>query len=350
MKKENLPFLSLFIIFSAITFIILHDAETVKSDNSNYIVLSEIQTRGIASASDEFIELYNPTASSIDLTGWRLTKKATATTSAETNLIASMSGSIEPHKFFLITSNQAVSSPSADLKFSSSVADDNSIYLRDSNENLIDKFGALGAIDPEGSPTPKASSGQSYERKANTNSTAQSMTNGADELAGNGEDTDNNANDFILRDSPQPQSAQANSEPVLTSPQPTSSPSATPSITPSPTSSPSVTPSATPSATPLVTPTPTPSTTPTPAPTVSPTPTASPTPSVTPAPTASPSASPSATATPTPSPIITPSPSSSPIIFPLSRMQVVCQVKMINFNFRFYQIQVPFIMCTLQRI
>jgi hypothetical protein len=55
-------------------------------------------------------------------------------------------------------------------------------------------------------------SNKSFERKANENSNIDTM-NGIDELAGNGYDSDNNQNDFIIRDNSDPQNSRSLREP-----------------------------------------------------------------------------------------------------------------------------------------
>ena len=44
------------------------------TDNST-VVISQIQVSGTGNAHQEFVELYNPTTSDIDLTNWELAKK-----------------------------------------------------------------------------------------------------------------------------------------------------------------------------------------------------------------------------------------------------------------------------------
>ncbi len=72
------------------------------------------------------------------------------------------------------------------------------------------------AVGPETSPAPAANfaGGQSIERKANAQSTAVSMSDGgADALGGNNFDSNDNANDFVVRPVRDPQNAAAAPEP-----------------------------------------------------------------------------------------------------------------------------------------
>src|SRR3989344_2714382 len=96
-KQVILLFSSLFLLLIVI---LLFKAKSTYSALATYVVISEVQIGG-GVADDEFVELYNPTESSVDLSGWRLTRKNTAGTT-ENNLVASLSGSIPAHGYFLI--------------------------------------------------------------------------------------------------------------------------------------------------------------------------------------------------------------------------------------------------------
>jgi len=72
--------------------------------------------------------------------------------------------------------------------------------------------GASTVAGPWGAAMPY--SGASLERKANAASTSMTMgTGGSDENAGNGNDTNVNANDFVTRMTRQPQSTMSPTEP-----------------------------------------------------------------------------------------------------------------------------------------
>lgn len=159
------------------------------------ILINEIQTEG-QTAKDEFIELYNPNDHNVDLAGFALKKKNK--TGNESNLVSSsaFSGIIPPLGFFLIapqlideTTPTYMGLISPDLLYSGktfSVAQDNTVLLYDNMEHLLDKVGFGSAQDFEGSTAQNPETLQSIERKIL------------------GQDTDNNAEDFILLTEPTP--------------------------------------------------------------------------------------------------------------------------------------------------
>ncbi len=145
------------------------------------IVVNEIQTAGQTSK-DEFVELYNPTDASIDVTGWRLTKKTA--TGNEANLVSTFSSmSIQPHGFLLIahpTDYKGSVSPDLTYSTSNTIADDNTVILyRDAGDTIVDLVGVGKATVRDGTPAPNPDAGQSITRR-------------------DGLDTNNNGADFII--------------------------------------------------------------------------------------------------------------------------------------------------------
>jgi hypothetical protein len=270
---------------------------------AGHLVISEVQVagNGVGNADQEFIELYNPTESSIPLANLKLKKKTAA--GAESTLVASLSGTVAPRHYFLIA-NPAYTTISIapDMVYSassSSIAIDNTILLYAADSSVIDKVGFGSATDREASAAANPAAGQSIERKALATSTAATMAvGGSDEAKGNGEDSNNNSTDFVIRAVPQPQNSSSTPEPDDITPTPTmtSTPTALPTPTLTMIPQPTLTPTLTP--TPTVLPTATPTSTPTPSPTI----TATPTVMQTPTPTVVPSVTPTVTSVPVPNP------------------------------------------------
>lgn len=379
--KSNLFLLTSFIYaFLVIAFITSASQEQVKAATT-HVVISQIQLSGTGNAQDEFVELYNPTDTPIEMTGWRLTRKSSSGGSIQ-NLVANLSGTIAPRSYYLISHPSASTASIADKVYSSSssaMTTNNTISLfSDAGVTIVDKIGLGTAVDVESSAfATNPTNDQSIVRKATADSTEASLhTGGAEANFGNGFDTDTNETDFVLfttslpRNASSPQAQpQSTSTPVVTvTPSPTVFVTATPTVLPSPTSPlPTTTPTATPlptllpttvpSPTPTIAPTaiptaiPTPTKTPTPLPTA--TPTTAPSPTETVAPTAVPTSIPTPTPAPTAMPTITPTPTPAGQVIVDERLsptrRLVCiqtlrQIRIFGYSFSF-----PSIKCSIVR-
>lgn len=321
-KLLELPLLSLFLL--AISFSLLANASPAKSETT-HIVISEIQIEG-DTLSDDFVELYNPTSVDVDLGSYRLAKR-TSSGEEDDSIVAFVEGDvIAAHGYFLWCNSAISESLSCDKSTAQTISYNNSIILRLDPANtgeVVDAVTLGSATFPVGEGnfiTSTIDASQSAERKALSSSTVESMTvGGVDEFLGNSYDSDDNANDFIIRLLSQPQNSTFPLEPQESaSPTPTATPEETSSPTPSstPEETPEPTPSTTPSPTPDESPTPSPTPSPeaTPEPTLSPEPTLTPEPTDTPSPTPEESQTPEPTETPTPtqSPTLTPEPTMEP--------------------------------------
>ncbi|HEY9167165.1 MAG TPA: phospholipase D-like domain-containing protein [Candidatus Kryptonia bacterium] len=203
------------------------------AQSANHVVISEVYGGGGnsgATLKNDFIELYNPTTSPVSLAGWSVQYSSAAGSSWQ---VTNLSGSIAPHGFYLVQEAQGsggtISLPTPDatgtLAMSSTAGKvalaSSTSALSGSNPTggaLVDLVGyGSTATGYEGTgPAPAPSNTASIERKASSGSTTTSMApGGADELAGNGYDSDNNASDFVQRASPQPQNSASPVEPFL---------------------------------------------------------------------------------------------------------------------------------------
>jgi uncharacterized protein YdeI (BOF family) len=166
---------------------------------SNTIVISEFQVAGNTSA-DEWIEVYNITDSPFDLNGHRIVFRSAQGSSDVTLALWTTTTLVPPHGHYLLASTAYSGSVLPDTTFNSTLPGTaGGIAIRRGASNtgsIIDSLGYGATVSNtfvEGSriPNPPAA-GQSYERKPGGN-------------AGNSTDTDDNANDFQLLTTPNPQ-------------------------------------------------------------------------------------------------------------------------------------------------
>ena len=181
-----------------IILIVVASPSMASADTATHVVISEVQTGTTTSASQEFIELYNPTAADVPLSGWTLEyKSATAAdTTANWTRRASLSGTIVANGFYLVAPKSYLSA--ADTDWSATLASTGgTVRLKDNAGTVVDTLGyGAATVGAEGMPAVAPAAGQSLER----------LPGRLDELAGNGVDTDDNSADFIIRTQPQPQS------------------------------------------------------------------------------------------------------------------------------------------------
>jgi hypothetical protein len=188
-KNKKMFFFALAIQAAIVICCIAHSAQ---AETVTHIIINEIQITG-ANSNDEFIELFNPTDTSITLDGYKLSKKTKSGT--ESTLLSSTSstkflGTIPAHGYFLIAHLSYKDKITADLGYSSSysIASDNTILLYDRDSKLLDKVGFGIATDSENTPAINPGNNHSLERN-------------------NFADTNNNSIDFFVTTSPSPRNS-----------------------------------------------------------------------------------------------------------------------------------------------
>jgi len=196
------------------------------------LLISEVMIGQGGDGLKEFIELYNVSPDTLDLSLmnvklWAAYLNGTTLTHIK---IADLAGTIPGYGYYLIASTDFGSTPAPDQTYTASNFDategalrpDSGIYINTSdiqNMAVIDRLGwgnAQGEMsegpakcnssDPDACSV--ANDGKSLERKANPSSTATSMASGgADETNGNSYLSFNNQFDFIQRSTPDPQNS-----------------------------------------------------------------------------------------------------------------------------------------------
>ncbi|MGC6585111.1 lamin tail domain-containing protein [Paenibacillus sp. Dod16] len=177
------------------------------SPRHDQVVISQVYGGGGnsgATYTHDFIELFNPTGSPIDLTGWKV-RYASATGNFNNEI--PLSGKIEPYAYYLIQqqSNGSVgaSLPTADDAGTLNLSGSNGkVDLVNAAGDRIDLIGYGSASEYETSPTAALSNSTAAIRKE--------LTVGQNDR---GRDTDNNAADFIVM-TPDPRNSASSVTPV----------------------------------------------------------------------------------------------------------------------------------------
>lgn len=183
---------------------------------TNHVVISEFSGGTTASSTDEFIELYNPTNSDVDLSNWQVSYKSATGTTWGAPVTIPTGKVIRAHGYFLLGgttySGTAVKDVGYTFDASASTSGGGNIRVQQLVGGTyvdVDRLGYGTGNAPEGTAAPAhPASGGSLERKAVSTSNSATMgTTGADALRGNGYDSDNNFADFVTRAARQPQNS-----------------------------------------------------------------------------------------------------------------------------------------------
>ena len=156
--------------------------------NANHIVIGEFRTRGQLGGFDEFIELYNPTNTLVDISGWTINKSGACPSSSTATMVTIPAlTELQSGQHYLVTSASstyvALANQTYPANATYAVADTGGIGLFDLS-TLIDSVGMCNStVYYEATPLTALSgvANQSYER----------INNGC-------EDTDSNSSDFLL--------------------------------------------------------------------------------------------------------------------------------------------------------
>ncbi|MBN1448797.1 MAG: lamin tail domain-containing protein, partial [Bacteroidetes bacterium] len=192
------------------------------AQTADHVVISEFATRGgsVGNQAGEFVELYNPTGTAVDVSGWELQYRSASGSSYSTLARIPDGTRMRAKSFYLITGSSWGGTPVADVQWAvSGLADNGSIRVVDGSGRPVDRVGFGSGNDPEGSAAPNhgtSANDNSVERRASASSTAATLAaGGAEEFAGNGWDTDDNAADFVVQmNGRNPQNSASAAEPL----------------------------------------------------------------------------------------------------------------------------------------
>lgn len=173
-----------------------------------------------ASYGNDFIELYNPTASDVDLTGWSVQYRSAAGNTAQ---VTALTGEIPAHGHYLVqegnfaTGNQL---PNPDAKGGIGLSGTNGVVLLVNNTTAYTTQGDLaGAASPLVDMVGYGTTPTSFET-ANTGVALTNVTSAQRNVAAAQPDSDNNATDFSEL-APTPVNAAGETEPTLAAVAPT---------------------------------------------------------------------------------------------------------------------------------
>jgi hypothetical protein len=173
-------------------------AAALKNPGQDNIVISEFRSRGTAAgfeALDDFVEIFNPTSSAIDISGWLI--KSVTSGGTRTNQYIFPDGTIlAPGQHYLVTGPNFSGAATPDAQLTSGlIADNGGVALTLANGTVIDMAG-MSAASAEGTPLPQMSEtqDQSYERLPG-------------DLLGSCYDSNDNFTDFAWRNPSLPQNS-----------------------------------------------------------------------------------------------------------------------------------------------
>lgn len=180
---------------------------------ADHVVISEVHYDQWPGDIDNFVELYNPTASAVDLTEWEVV--GLDGTPGTEYVTVPLSGSIASEGFFLIGPDSAVYGVVPDVVYAGFNLDDggvdgDGVKLKNDLGELVDyiAYGGVGnpIVSLEGTPFRDVTFNRAIERKSSTTHVV---------AFGNGEDTDVNADDWREVLNPKPQSGSSPTEPPM---------------------------------------------------------------------------------------------------------------------------------------
>ena len=170
------------------------------SNAANDVVISQVMHGAAGEASKEFIELYNPTDTAIDLqNGYGLGLKFVNSSNSITNKnITWINSTIPARGYFLFVSSAYNDIGDSDAIFSYGLTSSAGVIIAMSGGSYIDRVGWGTGSDSavETTAAPTFNTGQSIERKAGS-------------IAGSDTDTNNNYEDFVITNNPVPRHSQS---------------------------------------------------------------------------------------------------------------------------------------------
>jgi hypothetical protein len=165
-----------------------NDSSTgVVATSVGHILIAAVQIAG-SSSSNDFVRIYNPTASTVDMSGWKLHKKSETGTDYSLKVFPSGSAIAAGQSFTWANSTDGFSEAiGANVSSTETLAADNSVALMDAAGNIIDAVAWGTGTDQYGEGPP-------YPTSPGANQLLSRRSSGGAMV-----DTENNTNDFTLQ-------------------------------------------------------------------------------------------------------------------------------------------------------
>jgi hypothetical protein len=177
---------------------------------TTHLLISEIRSRGLGGAADEFVELYNPTGVPVVLDNtWKLEARSNAATTYTTRWTGT-GATVPAHGHFLIAGTAYTQMPAADDALSTGITDASSVRLSQSSAIVDAVCYAYDAASAQPFTTdatytcegPPLNNPHNNSTSTDTDASLERKPGGT---AGNCTDTDVNASDFIVTTPANPQ-------------------------------------------------------------------------------------------------------------------------------------------------
>jgi hypothetical protein len=160
------------------------------------VTVNELMTGVTGAASNEFVEIVNTGTAAADLSGWKLVYRSAAGTSDVVLATVADGTVLAPGGLFLFGGSGYAGGPAPDQSFATSIAaTGGGVGIRDNGGSLVDSLGW-------GTATNALVEGTVAAAPPTTEAPGTSTGRVPD-----GDDTNDNAADFVLDDSPTPKAA-----------------------------------------------------------------------------------------------------------------------------------------------
>lgn len=184
------------VVVTLVVFILSTSAAAVEStgDFPDYPIITEIQTASHESATEEFVEIYNPTDLPIELDSWELQYKSAD--GVDWTAKATLEGQVEPRGYLLLATNDYLTEFEGQNMTSGLASTDGHVrfvYVDEMTGDVVfDTVGWGSADSPEGDPAEAPFEGESLKRMIDVE-TVEYI------------DSDDNSSDFWISSEPDPE-------------------------------------------------------------------------------------------------------------------------------------------------